>query len=193
MQPKIKFVLPIILILTFILSMPSSSRSDSKIPKLQLPILTTSAGQSADINTLNVVLEEAEIQYDYCDVPTVDLIKKGVGLEGATSKAGFHVETYINLAKFPKGTPYQTVIIAIGASLKGMGASGLTVDTEAKRLKSIIEFCKTNKINVVAVHMGGGSKRGAPGSDNERMIDAVAPFANYIMAVADSNKDVHRS
>ena len=48
---------------------------------------------------------------------------------------------------------------------------------------------KTNKINVVAVHMGGGSKRGAPGSDNERMIDAVAPFANYIMAVADSNKD----
>jgi hypothetical protein len=37
--------------------------------------------------------------------------------------------------------------------------------------------------------VGGQSKRGAPGSDNEKMIDAVAPFADYIVVTADSNKD----
>jgi len=32
--------------------------ADETIPKAQLPVLTTSAGQSADINTLNVILEQ---------------------------------------------------------------------------------------------------------------------------------------
>jgi hypothetical protein len=63
------------------------------------------------------------------------------------------------------------------------------VDAEQKRLTEIIQYCKQNKIFVIAVHAGGESKRGAPGSDNEKMIDAVAPFADYIIAVKDSNKD----
>ncbi|MGD0783863.1 MAG: DUF6305 family protein, partial [Candidatus Aminicenantales bacterium] len=38
-------------------------------PKAKLPVLTTSAGQSNDINAVNIVMEEADIKYDYCDVP----------------------------------------------------------------------------------------------------------------------------
>jgi hypothetical protein len=160
------------------------------IPKAGLPVLTTSAGQSSDVETLNVIMEAAEIKYDYCDVPTVELLASGVGLAGKQSAAtGFHVEVNTELAKFPTGTPYKAVIIAIGASLKGMGASGLTLDTEAARLKKIIEYCKQKKILVMAVHIGGESKRGAPGSDNERMIDAVAPLADYLVVTKDSNKD----
>ena len=98
-------------------------------------MLTTSAGQSNDVNTVNAVLEEAEIKYDYCDVPTVEMLEAGVGLGGKQSAEGFHVESYTDTAKYPKGTPYKTVIIAIGASLKGMGASGLTVDAEEARVR----------------------------------------------------------
>jgi hypothetical protein len=134
-------------------------------------------------------MEEAGIKYDYCDVPTVDMLAAGVGLGGRTSAAGFHVEFQTDTAKFPAGTPYKAVIFAIGASLKGMGASGLTLDSEEARLKKLIDFCKQKKILVMAVHIGGESKRGAPGSDNERMIDAVAPFADYIVVTKDSNKD----
>jgi hypothetical protein len=152
-------------------------------------VLTTSAGQSADVNTLNVIMEQAEVRYDYCDVPTAAMVKSGVGLAGKKSKEGFHVEINTDLTQFKTGTPYQTVIFAIGASLKGMGASGLTVDAEQKRITEIINYCKQNKIFIIAVHAGGESKRGAPGSDNEKMIDAVAPFADYIVAVKDSNKD----
>ncbi len=159
------------------------------LPKAGLPALTTSAGQSTDVTTLNIVLDEAGIGYDYCDVPTAEMVADGVGLGGRESGPGFHVEIVTDLEKYPAGTPYKAVILAIGASLKGMGASGLTLDSEESRLKKVIDHCKRNKIFVLAVHIGGESKRGPAGSDNERMIDAVAPFADYIVVTKDSNKD----
>jgi hypothetical protein len=171
------------------LALSSTVLAQTEIPKAKLPVLTTSAGQSSDIETLNVILEQAEVQYDYCDVPTMEMMKSGVGLGGKTSKEGFHVDILTDLKQYPKGTAYKTVIFAIGASLKGMGASGLTVGDELKRLESIIRYCEENKLFIIAVHAGGESKRGAPGSDNEKMIDAVAPFADYIIVVEDSNKD----
>ena len=173
--------------LLFLVSVANAAADD--IPKSSLPVLTTSAGQSADVETLNVVCEEAGVKYDYCDVPTMDLIKEGVGLAGKESGPGFHIEVNTDLAAYPEGTPYKTIIFAIGASLKGMGASGLTVNAEVKRLTEIIDHCKQNKIFIIAMHAAGTSGRGAPGSDNEKMIDAVAPFADYIIVAADSNKD----
>jgi Domain of unknown function (DUF6305) len=158
-------------------------------PKAKLPVLTTSAGQSPDVETLNIVMEEAGLAYDYCDVPTSELVAAGVGLGGKESGPGFHVETGTDLAKFPKGTAFRTIIFAIGASLKGMGASGLTLETEEARLKKLIDHCRRNKVFIIAAHIGGESKRGAPKSDNERMIDAVAPFADYLIVTKDSNKD----
>ncbi len=159
------------------------------VPSAQLPVLTTSAGQSQDVTTLNIVMEEAGIKYDYCDVPTPEMLAAGVGLGGKEAAPGFHIESTTDTAKFPKGTPYKTVIFAIGASLKGMGASGLTLDAEEARLKKVIDTCQKNKIFMIAVHVGGESKRGPAGSDNERMIDAVAPRVNYLVVTNDSNKD----
>jgi len=173
--------------LIFTFSTPG--QAEAEIPKAKLPVLTTSAGQSPDVTTLNIIMEEAGIKYDYCDVPSVKLIAAGVGLAGEESGEGFHVEIYSDLEKFPKGSPYKTIIFAIGASLKGMGASGLTIAAEVKRLKSIVDFSKKNGIFIIGIHVGGVSKRGAPGSDNEKMIDAVAPFVDYLVIAADSNKD----
>lgn len=172
-----------------LLSLPLIVWGQENVPRAKLPVLTTSAGQSADVNTLNVIMEQAEVKYDYCDVPTAAMVRSGVGLAGNEPKAGFHVEINTDRNQFKAGTPYQTVIFAIGASLKGMGASGLTVEAEVKRLNEILQYCKQNKIFIIAVHSGGESKRGAPGSDNEKMIDAVAPSADYLIVVKDSNND----
>ncbi len=171
------------------LSVAVSGLMASDIPKAQFPILTTSAGQSPDVTTVNIVLEEAGLMYDYCDVPGTDMVAAGVGLAGKESGPGFHVEIHTDLQKFPTGTPYKTVIFAIGASLKGMGASGLTVDSEVDRLKEIIDHCKKEGMFIIGVHVGGTSKRGAPGSDNEKMIDAVAPHADYLIVTKDGNQD----
>ncbi|MGB7296618.1 MAG: DUF6305 family protein [Candidatus Aminicenantales bacterium] len=175
--------------LAIVLCVSLAASAGQEVPKAKLPVLTTSAGQSNDVTTVNIVLEEAGIGFDYCDVPDVDMMKAGVGLADKESGPGFHAEVYTDFAKFPKGTPYGTVIFAIGASLKGMGASGLTIETEEARLKRIIDYAKQNKIFIIAVHVGGTALRGAPGSDNERMIDAVAPFADYIIVTKESNTD----
>jgi hypothetical protein len=184
-----KFYLLLAIVCGLLFSLSAPELGGAEVPKAKLPVLTTSAGQSPDVTTVNIVLDEAEIKYDYCDVPDVELLKAGVGLADKESGPGFHVEVHTDLDKFPKGTSYKTVIFAIGASLKGMGASGLTVDAEANRLKKLIDHCKKEGIFVIGVHVGGQSKRGAPGSDNERMIDAVAPLADYLIVTADSNKD----
>ncbi len=187
MMKSVKFVLLLAALFLFIAS--SVAVAQTAVPKAKLPVLTTSAGQSNDATTVNIVLDEAAIGYDYCDVPDIDIMKAGVGMADKESGPGFHVETTTDLAKFPKGTPFKTVVFAIGASLKGMGASGLTVDSEEARLKRIIDFCKQNKVTIIGVHVGGTALRGAPGSDNERMIDAVAPFADYLIVTKESNKD----
>ncbi|MFQ6069091.1 MAG: DUF6305 family protein [Candidatus Aminicenantales bacterium] len=177
------FVLILIISFSFLLLLAEQAEA----PRASLPVLTTSAGQSPDVTTLNIVLEEAGIAYDYCDVVSVELVEAGVGLADRESGPGFHVEVYTDVERFPKGTPYRTIIFAIGASLKGMGASGLTVSTEVERLTRLINYCRKKGIFIVAVHAGGLSKRGD--SDNEKMIDAVAPFADYIIVTKESNRD----
>lgn len=186
-----RFRIPLVWLLAFLWGLAAPMGAQEGLPKAQLPLLTTSAGQSQDVTTLNIICEEAGIMYDYCDVPDVALLSSGVGLAGreGESRSGFHVEVHTDLDRFPEGTPYKTVIVAIGASLKGMGASGLTVDDEVKRLESVMDYCRNNKIFMIAVHVGGVSRRGAPGSDNERVIDAVAPHADYLIVTKDSNKD----
>ncbi|MFB0564239.1 MAG: DUF6305 family protein, partial [Candidatus Aminicenantaceae bacterium] len=63
----------------------ASSLADTNLPKAKLPVLTTSAGQSPDVTTVNIICEEAGIKYDYCDVPTAEMIGTGVGLAGKES------------------------------------------------------------------------------------------------------------
>ncbi len=185
----IKLFLSLTFISAILIFLSAPGLAEEIMSKAQLPVLTTSAGQSTDVTTLNIIMEEAEILYDYCDTPGLDLLAEGVGLGGRESGEGFHAEVYTDLDTYPKGTPYKTIIFAIGASLKGMGASGLTIDSEVARLTSLIDYCKKNNIFIIAIHAGGASKRGPTGSDNEKMIDAVAPFVDYLIVVEDSNKD----
>ena len=148
-------------------------------PKASLPLLSTSAGQSSGAVIVNALCDRIGLKYDYCDVPTAEQLASGVGLGDFKTGAGFHLTSKSDA---PKGTPYKAVIFAVGASLKGMGASGLSIDTEVARVRKLIDYCKKNKILVVAVHAEGKSRRGKPGSDNELIIDAVLPYADYIIA-----------
>ena len=67
------------------------------------PCLTTSAGQSNDVNTVNIVMEEADIKYDYCDVPTVEMLQAGVGLAGKTVRRGLPRRSHDRPGQIPQG------------------------------------------------------------------------------------------
>jgi hypothetical protein len=188
---KSKLILTGLLLVTLIVSFSSFAAEESQ-PSMDLPLLTTSAGQSPEIDTLNLLVGRAEIKFDYCDAPTVELIKEGVGLGGAEPGKDT-TYNYITIGtdteKFPEGTSYKTVMFSIGASLKGMGASGLSVNSEISRVENILTYAEENDISIVAVHIGGSARRGEPGSANERMIDTVAPGSDYLIVTGSGNDD----
>jgi hypothetical protein len=157
-----------------------------KIPNAELPVIIVSAGQSSGIFVATAIANKCKLPYDMADVPTVKNIRAGVGLGGLEDGPGVHVEYK---SKAAKGKPYNTMILVLGASLKGMGASGLSLDDEVARLKSLVNYCRKNDIKIVALHVEGESKRGKPGSDNEMVIDAVAPRADYLIVTSSGNKD----
>lgn len=155
-------------------------------PKAGLPMITSSAGQSTGVIIVNALCDRAGIKYDYCDTPTPAQFAAGVGMGDFKEGSGAHLELKSGA---PKGTQYKSLVIALGASLKGMGAAGLSVETEIARVRQIVEYCKKNKIFVVAVHVEGKARRGKPGSDNELLIDAIVPQSDYVIVTADGNFD----
>ena len=188
---RFNLVLVVVLVLAISVSLESLGSEVAK-PTAELPVVTTTAGQGSDVLTFNILGEEVGLTCDFCDVLSTEMIDAGVGLGGAEpgpDTAYNYAEVKTNLEEFPLGTPYETIVIVIGASLKGMGASGLTISSEEARVKDIIKYCKEKKVFIIGVHTGGESRRGAPKSDQEKMIDAVAPFADYLIVLAEGNKD----
>jgi hypothetical protein len=140
-------------------------------PKASPPILLTACGQSPDTSTMKVVIQKSKIPYDLVELATVqDLAKKK-----------------------SSGTPYKTIIILMGASLKGMGAAGISIEDEIKRTSELIDAAKRDKILIIGAHIGGMKRRaqGAAVGDNtdELSIDAVAPKSDMLIVLKEGNED----
>ena len=138
--------------------------SGAKPPKGSLPLLITNAGQGSGAKMSRVLIQKTGVvtDFEYNAEPTVaDLQKKS----------------------------YKTMFVVIGSTAKGLGASGITIDDEIVRLTAMIGEAKKQKIQVVAVLLEGKAKRGKPGGADERCIDAIAPFAQYLVVKKDGNED----
>lgn len=126
-------------------------------PPLEGPILITSAGQSAEVQLAAVLCKKAELD--------AVLVKAAEGKDLAGRK---------------------TLLLVLGASLKGLGAAGLDVDKEKGRVKALLAEAKAKGIPVLAMHLGGESRRG-------ELTDAMAaeylPSARLVIVVKSGNKD----
>lgn len=157
----------------------------------ELPVLMHTAGQSGGIFTVEALMQRGKIPFDWSDIPDAKDVAAGVGLPTMKSKEdGGDGDAYVRLSSTaPKGTAYKTVVFVIGYSLKGMGASGLTMKDELARINGIIDYCVKNKVKMIGMHVEGQSMRGKPGSEFEQIIDAVAPKMNALMVDEQSNLD----
>jgi hypothetical protein len=138
--------------------------SGAKPPKGALPLLITNAGQGSGAKMSRVLVQKTGVvtDFEYNAEPTVaDLQKKS----------------------------YKTMFVVIGSTAKGLGASGITIDDEIVRLNAMIAEARKQKIQVVAILIDGKAKRGKPGGADERCIDAIAPFAQYLVVKKDGNED----
>ncbi|MGE5199141.1 MAG: DUF6305 family protein [Rhodospirillaceae bacterium] len=88
-----------------------------------------------------------------------------------------------------KAKPYKTIMVVLGSTAKGLGASGITIDQEIDRLNAMIAEAKKLKLQIVCVLLEGKTRRGKPGGADERCIDAIAPFADYLVVKKDGNED----
>ncbi len=127
------------------------------VPKAQLPGVITSLGQSPDGYTLSTLAKRSKIPLDYSSL----LAPKDV-------------------------TKYKTLLIAVGASLKGFGSAGVNLDSEISRGKELIKVAKERKTFIVVVHTGGEGRRE---SMSNMLLDAVAGQADCLIVLEAGNED----
>ncbi len=137
----------------------------------EAPILITSCGQSPGPTTVKVCLQRLKIQFENDPLATPETLQ----------------------AKAKSGQGYKTMIIVMGASLKGMGAAGISIDDELKRASALIAEARKLGIKVIGAHVEGLKRRsqGASAGDttDEQTIDAVAPNSNLLLTYEESDSD----
>ncbi len=96
-------------------------------------------------------------------------------------------------AKAKAGTPYKSIIITMGASLKGMGAAGIQIEDELDRAAALIAEARKLGVKVIGAHIEGLKRRaqGAAAGDttDEQSIDAVAPNSDILVVLKEGNAD----
>lgn len=120
-------------------------------------VLVTSSGQALDAFTTKTMLAQAGIENQYDAVAEVDDL-----------------------------TGKETLVIAIGASVKGFGAAGITADSEKERTQALLDAAKEQGIQVIGVHIGGSDRRGGL---SEQFVTLVAEQADALVVTEEGNKD----
>jgi len=144
-------------------------------PQAELPVLITSCGQSPGANMLKAIFMRAVKQ----DPPAYSLVMDAT--PETLTQAG------------EAGRPFKSMIIVMGASLKGMGAAGISIDDELDRTAELIQAARDAGITIIGAHIEGMKRRaqGAAAGDNtdELSIDAVAPNSDFLIINEDGDSD----
>ncbi len=81
---------------------------------------------------------------------------------------------------------FKTLILVVGGSSKGLGAAGINQDQEEARAKALIAAAAEAGTKILFMHVGGEARRG---DLTDRFVTITAPAAQYLIVVADGNKD----
>jgi hypothetical protein len=139
--------------------------------KAETPALITSCGQSPGPTTIKVVMQRLKLAYEIDPLATAATLQ----------------------AKTQAGAPYKSLIIVMGASLKGMGAAGISIDDELARAAALIAEARRQGIKIIGAHVEGMKRRsqGAAAGDttDEQSIDAVAPNSDLLLVYKEGNVD----
>ncbi|MBC7363952.1 MAG: hypothetical protein H5U07_05335 [Candidatus Aminicenantes bacterium] len=140
-------------------------------PSAKPPVLLTSCGQSPGPALIKVMLQKLGVDFELIPLATAADLQK----------------------KKETGQPFGSVIIVMGASLKGMGAAGISIDDEIKRVNALIQEARNQGLTIIGAHVEGMKRRaqGAAAGDttDEQSIDAVAPKANILLINKEGNAD----
>ena len=84
---------------------------------------------------------------------------------------------------------YSAIVIVIGSTDKGLGATGITIDQEIARVDEGVARANEKGVPVIAVMLEKDKRSDVKTNSNERCIDAVCPHASWMIVTADVNTD----
>lgn len=84
---------------------------------------------------------------------------------------------------------YSAILIVIGSTDKGLGATGITIDEEIARVNEVMAAAKEANVPVIAVMLEKDKRSDVSTNANERCIDAVCPGAAWMVVIKDVNTD----
>jgi hypothetical protein len=125
--------------------------------KASPPVLVTSLGQSLDGFQIQLAVRRMGLAFKYDPRAEVDKLDDA-----------------------------KTLFLAVGASLKGFGDAGISINDELARAGHLLEAAKRRGIFVVVLHMGGEERRDAL---SNQLIELTAPAAQRLIIRNDSDAD----
>jgi len=81
---------------------------------------------------------------------------------------------------------HKTLVLVLGASMKGLGAAGLDTAKEKDRIKGLLAAAKAQFIPVLCLHLGGEARRGEL---TDAMVAEYLPSAKMAIVVKSGDKD----
>ncbi len=120
-------------------------------------VVVTSSGQALDAFTVKTMLSRAGVENTY------DAVIEADALDGT-----------------------DVLIVAVGASVKGFGAAGITADSEKARTQALLDKAKEEEAQVIAVHIGGSDRRGGL---SEQFVTLVSEQADILVVSEEGNSD----
>ena len=127
-----------------------------ELPKIAGPVLVTSAGQGGDTEAMDRVLQKAGVEHTL----------------NATASAS-------------EVASAKTIFVVVGASMKGLGAAGVSVEQELERAKAALAGASEDAV-IICAHIGGEARRG---DTSDPFIELVMPLSDALIAVEGGNAD----
>lgn len=171
MKKSIVVLLLAVLIFFLAPSMLMAKITGADLKTYDCPFLLTSGGQGAGSKTLRLLLNQTK-KFNY-------------GVDG-----DFFLEdetparySYIDSGK------YKALVIVMSVTEKGLGASGITIEDVIGFLKEVIKKAQAQNMPIIAVSMEKDARSKISTNGNERVIDTVCPYADWIISLTDNNAD----
>lgn len=167
MRQKSTALLVLAILFTMLPGLVFASSSGDPIKQYPIPLLITNAGQGPGGKMARLLVSQTK---------TI-VLDKDFWYKSEPVEADL------------KDRPYKALMVIIGSSDKGLGASGITIDQEIARLQKMVKTAKELKLPIIAVLLEKDKRSAIATNPNERCIDTICPNADWMIVIKDGNAD----
>lgn len=159
---RLSFKKAVLVVCLLMLLIPGGAWAQATVPTAKAPVIQVAPGLAPEVEMIKILGSRAKLAL------TSNATAVAADLEKGGKKA------------------YETLIIVIGGSGKGLGSAGVSIDDEIKRAKELIAKAKQLGMFIIGIHVGGADRRGP---NTEALLPDELPNLNYLIVRKDGDAD----